>query len=146
LQVVREGRPRQDEGEDQSPDREAGGPATAAHCQSVAVKAWKQRNPQAVHARSVLARAVRKGKVERESICQVAECDKATSDAHHHDYSAPLEVVWLCAQYHRRLHHGAHLTLKANEPKAGASPENTKGLPSFQTAVRAGARARVTGY
>jgi hypothetical protein len=94
----------------------------------VAVKAWKQRNPQAVHARTVLARAVRKGKVEREHICQVADCDRATSDAHHHDYSAPLEVVWLCSQHHRRLHHGAHLTLKPSvSPKLARLPKAWKG-------------------
>jgi hypothetical protein len=32
-------------------------------------------------------------------------CNNPKSEGHHHDYSKPLEVIWLCRIHHARLHH-----------------------------------------
>jgi len=32
-------------------------------------------------------------------------CNNSKSEAHHHDYSKPLDVIWLCRVHHMRLHH-----------------------------------------
>lgn len=34
--------------------------------------------------------------------CEV--CGKENADAHHHDYSKPLDVQWLCRRHHARSH------------------------------------------
>lgn len=31
-------------------------------------------------------------------------CDKAKTEAHHANYDAPFDVVWLCRSHHRQLH------------------------------------------
>lgn len=41
-----------------------------------------------------------------------AECGAKNAEAHHADYSAPLDVLWLCRKHHVQLHrrlkgHGA---------------------------------------
>lgn len=52
-------------------------------------------------ARTELKRAVRLGKIQRKH-CRV--CGEPRSDGHHHDYSRPLEVDWLCFKCHREEH------------------------------------------
>lgn len=44
---------------------------------------------------------IRSGKLKREP-CEV--CGNMRSQAHHEDYSKPLEVVWLCAFHHKARH------------------------------------------
>ena len=45
--------------------------------------------------------AVRSGKLTRQP-CEV--CGDPKSQAHHNDYSKPLEVRWLCSQHHGEQH------------------------------------------
>lgn len=45
--------------------------------------------------------AIAAGKLKR---LPCENCGATPSKAHHEDYSRPLEVVWLCAKCHRRLH------------------------------------------
>ncbi len=52
-----------------------------------------------VSARKKLQKAVYRGKIKRLK----CHCGKE-SDAHHTDYSKPLEVIWLCRQHHTELH------------------------------------------
>lgn len=59
-------------------------------------------NPTAYRAHTAVGNALRDGKLERMP-CEVC----GTGDkvhAHHKDYAKPLEVVWLCARCHHRLH------------------------------------------
>lgn len=52
-----------------------------------------------VHARRKLNSAVRRGKLPRPSNCsRCGEAGKVTG--HHHDYSKPLDVTWLCYVCH----------------------------------------------
>ena len=50
-----------------------------------------------------LAYAIKRGDIIR---CPCEVCGETRSQAHHHDYSKPLEVKWLCAKHHRQLHAG----------------------------------------
>ena len=47
--------------------------------------------------------AIQSGLLTRSQVCD--ECgSKNYVDAHHSDYSRPLDVVWLCRSCHKRLH------------------------------------------
>lgn len=71
----------------------------ASHAKAVA----KQRviNPEKYKARTALSNAVRDGLVTK-GTCMVCGCTKV--EGHHHDYSKPLHVEWLCKQHHTERH------------------------------------------
>lgn len=52
-------------------------------------------------ARAALAYSVKTGKVQPKP-CE--ECGSKQVQAHHEDYSKPLDVVWLCFAHHRARH------------------------------------------
>jgi len=65
--------------------------------------AWEWENhPDRMKARNLLSNAVRDGKVMKKpcAFCQSQE----QVEAHHHDYTLPLDVTWLCKPCHRRFH------------------------------------------
>lgn len=64
-------------------------------------KAWAQRNPEKRKAHNAVANALRDGKIERKP-CEL--CGDENVQAHHHDYSKPLDVVWLCHAHHVQHH------------------------------------------
>lgn len=47
--------------------------------------------------------AVRDGKLTRPDSCESCGGNSKV-DGHHHDYSKPLDVMWLCKQCHIELH------------------------------------------
>lgn len=58
--------------------------------------------PEKYHARLILSNALRAGKINRQA-CE--ECGSIVDvEAHHADYSRPLDVRWLCFAHHRQLH------------------------------------------
>ena len=52
-------------------------------------------------AQQAVTRAIAKGVLIRQP-CE--RCGKEKTDAHHPDYSKPLEVVWLCRSCHKKEH------------------------------------------
>lgn len=52
-------------------------------------------------ARLTLNNAIIKGEVVR---LPCKECGISPAQAHHNDYSKPLEVLWLCKKHHMELH------------------------------------------
>ena len=64
----------------------------------------RENNPEKYKARNAVNNAIRDKKLFR-SPCRV--CGNLKSQAHHHDYSKPLDVDWLCFKCHRTLH-GQH--------------------------------------
>ena len=64
-----------------------------------AKKAWELRNPEKKHAAVALSNAVRDGKIVRKKTCEVCGRRKNV-EAHHEDYSKPLEIKWLCKKCH----------------------------------------------
>lgn len=63
-------------------------------------KAWIERNPAKRKAHNILSAALRDGKIKKKR-CEV--CGKY-AQAHHPDYSKPLEIVWLCPKHHKQIH------------------------------------------
>lgn len=53
------------------------------------------------HARRAVRRAIERGELTRHQ-CEV--CGSTKVDAHHDDYTQPLNVRWLCRQHHVELH------------------------------------------
>jgi hypothetical protein len=60
----------------------------------------KQRNPDKAKARNAVGNALRHGTLIR----QPCEMCGEVAQAHHEDYSKPLEVKWLCFKHHRMTH------------------------------------------
>lgn len=50
---------------------------------------------------SAVSNAIRDGKMSKKP-CVV--CGETKVQAHHHDYSKPLDVVWLCRKHHLETH------------------------------------------
>lgn len=61
-----------------------------------AKKAWIQRNPEKRKAHNAVHTALKSGKL----IKQTCYCGESKVEAHHKDYSKPLEVTWLCKKHH----------------------------------------------
>ncbi len=74
-----------------------------------ALRQQRANHPDRCAARTALNNAVRDGRVVRGS-CEVCGVPKA--QAHHDDYSKPLDVRWLCKPHHDE-HHGK--TIRADE-------------------------------
>lgn len=65
---------------------------------------YRERHPEKHAAQSKVSDAIRRGKLVRQP-CEV--CGAESAEAHHDDYSKPLDVRWLCKEHHR-LHHHSH--------------------------------------
>lgn len=62
---------------------------------------WANKHPERRLAATAVSNAVRDGVLEKLP-CLV--CDKKEVEAHHPDYSRPLDVVWLCVTHHKEIH------------------------------------------
>ena len=64
-----------------------------------------EKNPTQKNAHMVIDAAINAGVVERPDHCYGCGCANSEHriEAHHHDYSKPLEVIWLCTPCHRRM-------------------------------------------
>jgi hypothetical protein len=63
-------------------------------------KRWRAEHPERRRAEEKIRRAVREGKMKR-CVCWVCGSE---AEAHHPDYSRPLDVVWLCRPHHAQTH------------------------------------------
>lgn len=62
----------------------------------------KAQPPERTKARNAVSNAIRDGRLNKKPC---AFCGHAqTVEAHHHDYSKPLDVTWLCKPCHRKFH------------------------------------------
>ncbi len=66
-----------------------------------AKRRWATRNPMKRAAHVIVGNAIRDGKLVRQP-CEV--CGNEKSEAHHDDYSKPLDVKWLCKRHHVERH------------------------------------------
>lgn len=62
---------------------------------------YRKRNPLKVKAHNDVTHAIERGDLVRKP-CE--KCGNERSEAHHEDYSKPLEVIWLCRMCHVALH------------------------------------------
>lgn len=59
-------------------------------------------HPDRMKARNAVSNAVRDGRLHKKPCAFCGSADQL--EAHHHDYSKPLDVTWLCKPCHRRFH------------------------------------------
>lgn len=64
-------------------------------------------------ARAKTRYAIRIGRLVRPDVCSRCKRDGRRIQAHHADYSKPLDVYWLCALCHTWVHKGAALPARA---------------------------------
>ena len=66
----------------------------------------RARHPEKARARRALASAVRRGEIQKPTVCP--RCGSAVQTqhmhGHHRDYSKPLDVEWLCRKCHLAEH------------------------------------------
>lgn len=85
-----------------------------------AIREWQRKNPEKKAAHKAVALAIKEGRLKNPGRC--SECNRDTTylDAHHDDYSRPLQIRWLCISCHRRLHFSARRS--AENGKKGGRP------------------------
>lgn len=60
---------------------------------------YRRRNKEKVQARNKVYYHVKVGNITKPTVCSACGCN-GKIEAHHQDYSKPLDVVWLCGQCH----------------------------------------------
>lgn len=63
-------------------------------------KDWREQHPHRRSAQSALGAALKAGRIMKQP-CLICG---SKAEAHHPDYSTPLDVVWLCSQHHKQAH------------------------------------------
>lgn len=60
-------------------------------------------DPLKEKARAAIRHAIHAGKLKRGK-CAVGKRCKGKVEAHHEDYSKPMEIIWLCKRHHSEVH------------------------------------------
>ena len=63
---------------------------------------WRAKHPDAYRAQNKVNNSLRDGKLTKDPCCICGTTEHV--HAHHKDYSKPLDVKWLCAKCHHRIH------------------------------------------
>lgn len=63
--------------------------------------AWDKANPHKKKAATTVNNRKKRGKIDA---LPCWTCGDPKAEAHHPDYSMPLDVVWLCRKHHTELH------------------------------------------
>lgn len=66
-------------------------------------QAWARRNPEKREAQIAVGNAIRDGRLVRGACVREGEDCSGRIEAHHPDYTRPLEVVWACSMHHDEL-------------------------------------------
>lgn len=66
-------------------------------------KCWREKNKEKTRAYMIVDNERKAGRLVKLP-CQV--CGSLKAQAHHEDYSKPLELIWLCKTHHEERHHG----------------------------------------
>lgn len=63
------------------------------------------KNPTHMNASRVVEAALKAGAIKNPGVCFGCGCDASEHriEAHHRDYTKPLEVIWLCTPCHRQM-------------------------------------------
>ena len=66
---------------------------------------WDKSSPEKRYARKLVERAILKGTLVKPTRCTI--CMKlGRIEAHHEDYTKPLDIKWMCSCCHRKYHAG----------------------------------------
>lgn len=63
---------------------------------------WIVKNREKDRAYQAVKRALKKGLIKKDSC---ADCGSYKVEAHHEDYTKPLDVIWLCSRHHKDTHY-----------------------------------------
>lgn len=69
---------------------------------SKSVKKYRNKFKEKVAAHNKVAKSIMNGSLIKLP-CQI--CGNEKSNAHHEDYSKPLDIIWLCRKHHEEIHH-----------------------------------------
>lgn len=72
-------------------------------------RARRAKNPEKFRARDAVKLALRKGILIKGPCEMKSKNCRGQVQAHHDDYSKPLEVRWLCTQHHADVHRMEHV-------------------------------------
>ena len=64
-------------------------------------RVYREKWPEKKRAQDKVHAAVARGKLIKQP-CEI--CGSKVVQAHHEDYSKPLDVIWLCAVHHKWIH------------------------------------------
>lgn len=67
-------------------------------------KKWNKENRYKKYAHNKVKKAINKGLLIKSDICQICGKTNCEIQGHHHDYSKPLDVIWVCTECHGKLH------------------------------------------
>lgn len=84
------------------------------------VSKWQKENREKINAYRKMRTALKNGTITRLYVCQDCNSKANRIDAHHEDYSKPLDVLWLCRQCHRNRHPSKH---RGEELRGDSNPE-----------------------
>lgn len=66
---------------------------------------WSANNGEKRKAHNIVSNAIRDGRLVKGTVCEMADEDcRGRLEAHHDDYSKPLDVRWLCSLHHKAQH------------------------------------------
>lgn len=65
------------------------------------MRRFKENHPDKIRAANLVANAIRDNRLKKRP-CEI--CGDNKVQAHHEDYSKPLEVRWLCIKHHNERH------------------------------------------
>lgn len=84
-------------------ERKARGRARPEHAalNNAGQRRYAARHPEKIAARKALNNAIKRKEIVRQP-CQV--CGVPNAHAHHHDYSKPFDVEWMCRDCHMKEH------------------------------------------
>lgn len=68
-------------------------------------KRHAEKYPEKNKARNRLRMAVHRGTIIKPSNCEICDKEAKRIEAHHHDYSLPFDVIWMCVECHK-IEHG----------------------------------------
>lgn len=66
-------------------------------------RGYRPGDPHKVAARNAVNHALATGSLEKQE-CEVGNDCRGRIEAHHDDYTKPLEVRWLCKKHHAEVH------------------------------------------
>ena len=66
-------------------------------------KDLKENQRIKANCRSYINVYLKRGKITKKS-CEYPGCNNKNTQAHHENYSKPLQVIWLCRKHHLQIH------------------------------------------
>jgi hypothetical protein len=64
---------------------------------------YRAKNPEKYKARYVVSNSLKRGIITKKDKCEICN-SKQKLQAHHRDYTKPLEVLWVCRNCHAKIH------------------------------------------